>query len=286
MKTKKKHSYIISGSSTCREGIIYQLRRKLSNRISTLKATRSPYGFMSQVRIINSYIDLEDLTNKQPDKTWIHISKASIGKCPKQKFLHVTDAIIGPLALLINPDRPRRSCLISTLHNTQDQGLKWRGVDNSILYSPALVAIFTGLYRQCATLCRIGYASQILEYVDRKTVVQIIQQNNVQEAKKMIKLLQSWVVVPVPRNGNRTNIAFPLGYFSRLNTICRAVEKHNTHKVFSKGLLISWRLKHRFINDHYATINGQWSAWGSSKLGSKVYQDISKLSRTRSAPRN
>jgi len=149
----KGRTHSIIGSSVCREGTIQNLRMKILRSVGRRDlAPRYTWSSANRWRVIHK-ADLEDLRNKRPGRTTIsiHRSERAVGPAPR-KFLHVADAIMGPIGVLINPDRPKGCCTASTAHNVGTRELVWHGVDNTILYTPALVAMFAGLYRQCALM--------------------------------------------------------------------------------------------------------------------------------------
>lgn len=275
----KGRAYAVSGSSMCREGTIHALRRGILRLVARQEVDPESSWKKQQWRLLYK-VDLEDPRNKRPSRTTISISRSErlVGRGDR-KFLHVADAIMGPIGVLINPDRPKGCCRASTVRNVGNRGLAWHGVDNTILYTPALVAMFAGLYRQCALLCKIGYADEILGLVDRTWIRDTINNSDAESAREIIKVMRPWIEVPVPRMGHRTNMVFPSGYFSRLEQMSQAVDKHGPHTVFSGAFSKSWGLIPSKINTYHG-IRGLWTAWGSAKRGNAEYRIIAELSRS------
>ncbi len=278
----------VNGGSTCREGTILDLRQSMRSKITREEVVRRHVGWGDGHIAAQKYhrthdVDLEDQRNKRAGRTTLSISKHALGGRSFKQFLQVADAIVGPIGALINPDRPRGCCKAST--NMEKGLLVWHGVDNTILYSPALVSMFAGLYRQCALLCKAGYAEEILSIVDRREIRRIIDHADGEAALEVVKELRQWIEVPVPRYGYKTNMPFPMGYFSRLEQISRAVSKHGARAVFSKDFLSSWGLTSRSISRRSGAKRGLWAAWGTTKEGSATYQKIAKLSRSRKRSR-
>lgn len=280
----KGKPFLIKGASGCREGTIHNLRTQLLGKLCQREKLkkRNPYTSWEAMgyRLTNT-IDLEDPRNKEAGRTTLFIHKQAIGNRAYRKFLHMADAIMGPIGVLINPDRPRGCCKISTAHNARTNQLVWHGVDNTILYSPALIAMFAGLYRQCALLSRAGYADEVLSIVDRNWIRETIERADEESAREIIQLLKRWIETPVPRHGYRTNTVFPMGYFSRLVQVSRAIEKHGPRAVFSSDFENSWGLTQAKINSYAGVHRGLWSAWGTTKVGNSTYQKIAALSRSR-----
>jgi len=282
----KGHIHAITGASSCREGTIHTLRRalraKVTARTSTLKRGDYGYSWREHKHHLTHEIDLEDLRNKRAGRTTLSINKRAIGNRAYRKFLHVADAILGPIGVLINPDRPRNCCAASTTsRNVEERQLVWHGVDNTILYSPALVAMFAGLYRQCALLCKAGYADEILSVVDRSWIRETIQRADEESAREIIEELKRWIEVPIPSHAHKTNMVFPPGYFSRLLQVSRAVEKHGSETVFAEELMSSWGLTPGSVNGYGSARRGLWSAWGAAKEGNATYRKIAQLSKSR-----
>lgn len=279
----------VSGTSICREGIIHHLRRGLISGTCSKKTNRhGTWSWMKTRTYTHTHdFDLEDSRGKKPGSTALSINPIMIGakRAERQRFLHLADAIIGPIGVLINPDRPRNSCPSSTIASRLRGGrLIWYGVDNTILYSPALVAVFSGLYRQCALLCRAGRADETLSLVDRREIRRIMADNDEVAAQEIVKRLRRWIEVPVPRRARHTNVAFPKGYFRRLEQITRAVRKHGTKAVFEDDLRNSWGLTKTSYSEgeySYSSKKGLWSVWGTNEKETTSYQRIVELSRSR-----
>ncbi len=308
VKVPKKGGHVsvrsVTGKASCREGLITYLRRDLI--LKTAKTIKSKKD-LRWSRVPAQYelqhkLSLEHERNKEVGRTTFSISSQPITpnrSPPSIKFLHLTDAIIGPIALLINPDRPRGCCRSSVakrnVFDIRDPCKKprkmyvWEGVDNTVLYSPALVAIFAGLYRQCMLLYRAGYTSKILSEVDRNQVRRIIDRNDEIAAREMIRKLKPWIEVPVPKSGTYTNFPFPMGQIGRLDNLLQAIEKHGPHKVFSENFLNSWGLASQINNCYYGSGGGVWRAWGHKGRTTKVYRNMVELAsgkaRSRPAPR-
>lgn len=284
-KTKSRRLTAISGSSVCREGTIGTLRRAFVRKIA--RAGPHPRGWGIR-HVKNREVDLLDPRAKRAGRTTLTISAGSVGRSIRN-FLYVADAIMGPIGVLLNPDRPRGCCCPSVLvKDANRRGISWEGIDNTILYSPALVSMMSGLYRQCALLCEAGYAKEILSQVDRREVRRIIERNDTVAAREMIRRLRRWIEVPIPRGGCKDNMPFPFGYFYRLNQVISAVEKHGTHAVFSRGFLASWALSPQRIRRDglYSggASRGMWSSWGDRKK-TKAYQQIADLAKGRKRSR-
>ncbi len=280
----KGRAHSVTGESICREGTIYNLRLKIL-RLVARQEEDPEFPWKSRRWRLLYKVDLEDPRNKRAGRTTLSISRSEriVGR-GYRKFLHVADAIMGPIGILINPDRPEGCCRASTVRNVGTRELIWHGVDNTILYTPALVAMFAGLYRQCALLCKIGYADEILGLVARTWVRDTINNSDAESAREIIKKMRPWIEVPVPRRGHRGNMVFPPGYFSRLEQVSRAVDKHGPHTVFSKAFSKGWGLIPSNINTYHRT-RGLWTAWGSTKRGTAEYRTIAELSRSRKRSR-
>ena len=307
--------YKVQGAGGCREGTIHNLRQALLHKVTRNMPVQrgNPHGFSwrSSIRRVTHEVNLEDLRNTRPGLTTLAIRRGAIvpisptaarssvrryrsgarNRAARNqsdvtnqeavKFLHVADAIMGPIGVLINPDRPQGCCKASTTRNAGKNLLVWHGVDNTILYSPALVAMFAGLYRQCALLCKAGYADEILSVVDRSWIRETIEKVDEESALEIVQAMKKWIEVPIPRHGHRSNMVFPPGYFTRLLQISRAVEKHGPRAVFSEGFVKGWTLSARQVNGYGQAQRGLWTVWGTAKNGNGEYQKISKLSRSR-----
>ena len=163
----KKTVLTVDSASTCREGVISNLRQVFQKRLTNIDAVNEAQahnggwdpGKTKTDWVMTRNCDLESLAGKkEPTELKLHWHENWLKEMgpdfPIEKFLQVCDRVIGPIAVLLGPHRPEgdtwwRTDPEKAVRMTgENKYVYWQGSDNWFLSHPATVGIATGLYRQ------------------------------------------------------------------------------------------------------------------------------------------
>jgi len=260
-KSGTKQVLGLSAANTCREGIISDARGAFQTRLTNLTE-------VSEFRGKNGW----DCAGKPPE--WVPTGSCDlIDPAGKKKpaelklqwhpnwmkdwndqnfkvetFLRVCDVVIGPVAVLLGPWRPRgdkwwRTDPKAAVHKSGDQEyVHWQGSDNWFLAHPATMAIATGLYRQCFHLCGAGIADEVIDTLSEEEVAEVMSTNSQRLALQFVKRTRAWIEVPVADHAYVVNYAFPFGFWRRLIRLQRAIRQHGYEESLGQTFHDGWAL--------------------------------------------
>lgn len=276
-KIKKK---VISVQNICREGLIHTIRRKLQDVMVRSLAGSS----WQQKSEIHSHVDLDAERLKQPGESFLtvctgHITRGYAVPHPKagqkdarrnsywpaldlerypayqyrsrpmspdkvRDFLNFCDAIIGPITVLLNPDRYTGNWWKTSYEEAtaNKNPLRWYGIDNTALIHPALTSLYTGLARQCALLVRTGLRKEILADSDPVALRKCLTKSDPEIALKLVQKMETWIAVPRPADGNIHNVPVPRGDLPKIIMLHESIYKHGFEKTFGRTVERSWGL--------------------------------------------
>jgi len=281
---------VLQATNVCREGLMGGLCLGITDAIGTHR--RDPKASWRMLYSRDFDVDLDRECLKQPEESWVAVHKAHIGANRMkdgyrhsgisvtadmvQDYLNVCDAVIGPITVLLNPDRYQGDWWRTTVEESrQNSGmLRWYGVDNTAVWHPALASLYTGLARQCAYMARAGVASQVLSDVEGRGLEECLTLSDDVLARKIVKRMQKWIAVPILKGGSTANIPVPLRSFSKISALHQAIYKHGFQKTFGKSFIQGWNsgtISHSMYA--YATYRGIHSFMGPSgdnKQGQRI----------------
>ncbi len=272
----RKTVLTVESASTCREGVIQNLRQVFQKRLTNLDAVNeSQVGGWDSSRkktdwVMTRTCDLESLTaKKEPTELKIHWHKNWLKEMgpdfPIEKFLQVCDRVLGPIAVLLGPYRPegdkwwRTDPEKAVRMAGENKYVYWQGSDNWFLFHPATLGIALGLYRQCFHLCGAGVADEIIKSVSEDEISEVMSANSQKQALLLLKKMRMWVEVPLGTNGFVQNYAFPFGFWRRLIRLQRAIRRHGYEEALGQTFEEGWALTGGI------SFHGTYSFWGEEE---------------------
>lgn len=270
---------------SCREGLLYRIRRALRAHLMEEQRGSSPWSkrFVPVSQIDFSYKDL-----LQPGSTLFAVQiPPAVSPQQHQEYAdtlyRVANLVVGVPLLLLNPKRTAGnwSTLPPRFRAVIEGRARWFGVDNSLLRHPALLSLGTGLFRQAALLVECGLADEVLASVPQGTVEQVLEQTNWKEAFELLGRIRPWIQVPPGVEGTWGNYPIPCTpsregtttYWQRFLRLHRALQRHDFDQVledFSKG----WNLDGK--GEDY---RGTFSFWGRHRSTTAAHKRVLLLGR-------
>lgn len=295
-KSKRGAKKVISVSNVCREGAVHDVRRNLQVLLTSRKKISGWAPMPSGRVKITGSADLNDESLKQPGESFLSVASAHITgflarKHPKagkrmprgrdqymyginarypqytfyqgnltdpkvQDFIDLCNAVIGPITILLNPDRFEGNWWDTTVGEAKSSArsgfLRWYGIDNSVLAHPALVSLYTGLARQCALMARCDVKGQVMGCIDEGELEECLTNSDPELALKLAKALKQWIEVPVPTNGTASNVPVPSGSFNKIPILHKALYTHGFEETFGKSFEKGWAI----LGDPYGFSRG------------------------------
>ena len=296
----RSQKLVIVGSSTCREGVISQIR----NAVRTAAGARLGGSWQARFTPYGT-IDLDRPVLKQPGESFVAVHSAHImanrarpnpnyktaverrelrrrngwyyppyhhhwdqkvirnyrsaplTNASVQDFLDVCDAVVGPLTILLNPDRYQGNWWVTeigdALEGRKRSGLlRWYGVDNTCIAHPALASLYAGLVRQCAYIARTGVVDQIRKDVEGMGLEECLNESDEVQALRIARKMQRWISVPVLKGGGTSNIPVGCGTFPKIVAMHKSIYRHGFEKTFNAPFLSGWGVN----NAHGHKYNG------------------------------
>ena len=295
-KTGRKK--VISASSTCREGVVSGIRNQLRSSAGRVKQNpnswNSKYTLNNKVELdheplkqpkqsyitVNRYHVVGNIRKANPkagkriryrtyywngpryayrkEPAFIYCN-GRMTKTKAQQFIYICDAVIGPLTVLLNPDRYAGNWWHTSVEECMSHNgtLTWYGVDNTVLQHPAFVSLYTGLVRQCALLARTDKVEQLLATVSRTDVRNCLNNSDPEQAWVLAKKMRPWIEVPTPKSGGQSNIPIPKGSFFKIPMLHKAIYANGFRKTFGKSFADNWSL----AGDPYGYARGVGANW-------------------------
>lgn len=314
----------IQGSSTCREGIIGNIRNALrtagghsirSSGGPGWQRVFSPYGSLelnrdvlkqpgeSSVAVYSSHITADrsepNLNYRTPKERkayrnrglyypWherVHLKlirthrTAQLTDTNIQDFIDICNAVVGPLTVLLNPDRYQGNwwqtsigeCLAGQRRSNY---LNWYGVDNTVIAHPVLTSLYSGLVRQCAYIVRTNLADQIREDIEGMGLEECLNESDEVQALRIATKMKRWICVPPLKGGTTYNIPVGQRNFSKIISLHKAIYKHGFEETFKSCFLKGWGV-YNGCYSQYSGIHTFMGVTGQSKNG----KHIQKLAR-------
>jgi hypothetical protein len=280
-KTRRWRTRSISNVSTCREGLIHNIRQGLQSGLCDRVQT-GPHRWQFDLCQTKD-ADLTHPRGKGPGKTNLKLRKSvflthyneAIKEETLLKFVQATDIIVGPICVLLASHRPEGDWWKTDPNKVCDGTyIYWSGSDNFFLQHPALVSLMAGLYRQVALLCKAGYGDKIIESIDYREIEECLSTNNWRQALAIIDKTRPWIEVPCAKNGYVINFPFPLGYWRRLQRLQRGARRHGYEKLFDQSFGEGWSLEHK---GHQWS--GMYNIWGEKGKLTGAHRRLMELGR-------
>lgn len=265
------HNMNYGGS--CREELIWDAREFLQSKTITWKQVK---GSWDRVATLVRNVDLDDSTLKQPSVTYLWLSGDSGGdgydgyyddprpitictrKCCANRFPDLMDAIVGPLAVILNPNRYTgdwwRTSVEECVHKSGE--LRWYGTDNFFLRHPVLTSLVLGMFRQAALLYQQGYDQAILEKIQRREVESCLTESDPERAMRILESLKPWLALK--NSSIARNLPFPAKNWDRLKLLHRTAFNHGYDALFGEGIHQAWNLGESNKNNEHGNYNNRY----------------------------
>ncbi len=244
----KSRTHALDYGGTCREELIWDTREHLRSSSTTSKKLRNSWRRLSTT---THEIDFDAESLKQPSVTYLwknddNDDGSEICKrpCCTSRFPEVMDAFVGPLGVVLNPDRYEGNWWTTSVEESKGvtTGIgeyRWYGTDNFFLRHPVLTSLMIGMFRQGVLLFEQGYDTDILRTVKRKEVEEALTNSDPKLAMKILKSLRPWIEVP---KWMAPNFPFPRGHWDRLGQLHRALYKYGCDEVFDGSPRAGWNV--------------------------------------------
>lgn len=312
---------VISHSAVCREGLVAGIRNQLRSALCTSKKYGVHSWQRRHEVTRRAELDVERLRQpgesyltvarahftsanqvphpkagqRQPKPSWWYGYGRWTARYPQfksagslrltkrrvQDFIYLCDAIIGPITVLLNPDRYEGNWWETSVEESMENGaLRWYGIDNTALAHPALASLYAGLARQCALISRCDITDEIL-VVDRQDVRTCLTDSDPVLALRLARKMQRWIAVPVPRGADTSNVPVPIGSFSKIPALHKAIYKHGYARTFGRDFAAGWGVEAspygygRGATPQYRGIHSFMGNQGNNENGKRI-RDLSK----------
>lgn len=253
-----KHSWglhIDDHGFTCREEFVQSIRGHL------LHCAGAKFDSDDKAINLGSKIDLFHESTRAPGST---ILLAGMDHCMQpmcaELCLHTLNTLVALPATLLNPDRylgdwwvgqpenlrdPKKTMWSEEFFDSKD-ALTYYGVDNTILYHPALLTTIIGLLRQALAMHRLGLTQGLVNAVPPKELVKAISKDDTATCLRLFKAARPWL------EANGKQEAFPIrkGDWNLFLNLHKALYKHGFEGVFG-SVEEGWSLQ-----DHYMKYDG------------------------------
>jgi len=311
----KNRKMVIAGQDVCREGVIHGVRRKLGEALGFVRNDEHCFWRKSFVLHSSPDMNHESLKQPGLSWVAVkgtHISgyrmgpNPHYGKRPKweygsdshhvrkpfvrsegatvlsdedvDNYLRLCDAVVGPITVLLNPDRYTGNWWRTEVGDSmqRDGFLRWYGIDNTALWHPALVSLYTGLVRQCAFMARTGVVDQVLSDVEGLGLEECLTESDESLALEIMKKMEKWIAVPRPKSGGVENIPIPRGTLNKITSLHKALYNHGFSKTFGRSMLAGWNVANPYGNEgqrknpNYRGIHSFMGRSGTSGRGKAI----------------
>lgn len=251
---------LMQAATTCREGVINQMRQALQSSLTNAEeyaAAKKKVGWSDKakgaVHKVVKRVDLEALDGKAEPTSlkiqWHECWMKDWKEASVETFIRVCDVVMGPVMVLLGPNRPIGPDWWRTDPETalesegkEDKYVHWYGSDNWFLAHPVTLSIVTGLYRQCFHLCLTGLADEIIATISQDEINAVMSTNDHRLALSLIKRTRPYIEVPAGVNGNRVNYPFALGFWRRLIRLQRAIRRVGYEEALGQNFATGWAL--------------------------------------------
>jgi hypothetical protein len=178
---------------------------------------------------------------------------------------------VGLLNVLLNPNRYTGNWWRTQKEEIHDkQWLSYYGVDNSILYHPVLLSLYTGLLRQCLVLAGAGLAQPALHIVNRRAVAGALSTSDAERALELFKKMQPWIEVVDNPKHRATNFPVPKGSFPKLMSLHHSLYAYGFEVTFGESLVRAWQLDGALYANPLSGIHHYMGQQGQNARGVRI----------------
>jgi hypothetical protein len=198
-----------------------------------------------------------------------------------QDFLDTCDAVVGPLTVLLNPDRYQGNWWFTGVSEALETGkrtglLHWYGVDNTVIAHPALASLYSGLVRQCAYMARTNIVDQIREDVEGMGLEDCLNESDEVQALRIAKKMQRWISVPNLKGGGPSHIPVGCGSFPKILALHKSIYRHGFEETFKASFIEGWGLD-KTTGAKYNGIHTYMGQKGENSNGRRIKRLSQKL---------
>ncbi len=252
----------------CREGLVWDLKEIFQD--FAVEWERESETSWHRTPVLSHTLDTEDKTLKRPGKTYLFAGGEEeypspdhcIRPCCIEERIETLDALVGPLAVLLNNDRYIGNWWTTSPEESTKarEEIRWYGTDNFFLRHPTLLSLMMGMFRQGLLLFQQNFSGGLLKAISREDVEDCLTNADPALAMRILTTLRPWVEVPCNFHVG-VHYPFPRGYWPQLRLLHRAIYKHGYDEVFGMGMEKSWKLG---VQGRYEIPNGPRIYWGRS----------------------
>jgi hypothetical protein len=191
-----------------------------------------------------------------------------------QSFLDLCDLLVGPLTVLLNPDRYQGDWWFTGTSDALTPSkyggmIKWYGVDNTVIQHPALTSLYLGLVRQCALLSKTRCVDRIFQDLGRLNLEDCLNDSDPDLALRIARKMSRWIAVPLPKFANRSHLPVGDSQFSRIVDLHKSIYKHGFEETFDASFEEGWALGQVYSPRNSEEYLGIHHYMGSSKYNAK-----------------
>lgn len=178
-----------------------------------------------------------------------------------QDYLNLCDAIVGPITILLNPDRYQGNWWKTSVEESKAGNgmLRWYGVDNTCVAHPVLASLYSGLVRQCAYIARTDLVDKVLSDVEGLDLRKCLTDSDEEAALKIVKKMRRWIAVPRPKGGGPSNVPVGVGTLPKIIALHKSIYAHGFERTFGSDFLNGWGAGRPGYNYGYG-VNGTGGA--------------------------
>lgn len=276
-------------SSTCREGVLSNMRQYLWSATMTEKKDgyKRTFKRTKRIRLFDPRLheNLQGANQIRMHENGLKPKGNHAEPIPEgniEEWLQVMDALAGLPSVLLSHRRPQGEWWRTDPNTCRVHGDKnyiaWNGTDNWFMRHPTLIAIVTGLARQAALLVAHDLGPQVLELVERDQVEEALTTGDWRLAYGLCEKLRPFIEVPNGVGGRFNNYPFPYGQWNRFDRLQRAQRRHNYEKVFEGNFYDCWGLNKEGTAGKWS---GAFAYWGNPGKENDAYGLLMKLGEPR-----
>jgi hypothetical protein len=180
----------------------------------------------------------------QVDKMIRHDNFIPLTNDMVRDYLDVCDAIVGPIGVLMSPDRYQGDWWKTSVQECKRSGsdgmLRWYGVDNTVIAHPALTSLYSGLVRQCAFIVRAGMADRVRTIAAKLPLEKCLTESDNELALEIVKKMRHWIAVPGLKGGSVANVPVGVGTLNKVISLHQAIYEHGFETTFGCNFIKGW----------------------------------------------
>lgn len=212
-----------------------------ANRMGKNPLYKTPEQQARLVRNSHRYYDQWDRAQWRKPRVRLY-SPIKLTNKMVQDYLDICDAVVGPITVLLNPDRYQGNWWKTSVEESKQRNnmLRWYGVDNTCIAHPVLASLYSGLVRQCAYIARTNLADQVRADVEGLGLRKCLIASDEDAALNIVKKMKRWIAVPGPKGGRSSNVPVGVGTLPKIIALHTAIYKHGFEKTFGASFTDGW----------------------------------------------